>query len=131
MTVGSHYSRGSVGSAGNVTSATSQASSQVDEAYRRLGRRLSIRAHGDPPISRPQRLSRIGLTPSSNFGAYLDHTPSPPMEGKGDGDGVNSNDGLDGSQEVSVCGFVGSWVRVFVRGFSYYSKIVVDQARLG
>jgi hypothetical protein len=61
MSVGSHFSRDSV------ASTTSGASSQVDEAYRRLGRRLSARAHGDGPITQPQRLSRIGMTPSSTF----------------------------------------------------------------
>ena len=64
MSVGSHFSRDSA------ASTTSGASSQVDEAYRRLGRRLSARAHGDGPITQPQRLSRIGLTPSSTFTPY-------------------------------------------------------------
>jgi hypothetical protein len=66
MSVGSHFSRESR------TSAASGASSQVDEAYRRLGRRLSIRAHGDGPVRQPLRLSRIGLPQSSNFAAYGD-----------------------------------------------------------
>lgn len=59
MSVGSHYSRGSVGSSHN--------SSQVDEAYRRLGQRLSMRAHGDLPVSKPRLLARIGMTPKSGF----------------------------------------------------------------
>jgi len=59
--VGSHFSRDSKGSA------HSEASSQVDEAYRRLGQRLSVRAHGDGPPILPQRLSRIGLTHASSF----------------------------------------------------------------
>ncbi len=66
MSVGSHFSRDSR------ASTTSGASSQVDEAYRRLGRRLSMRAHGDGPIAQPQKLSRIGLTPSSTFEAQRD-----------------------------------------------------------
>jgi len=61
MSVGSHYSR---------DSAASGASSQMDEAYRRLGWKLSARAHGDGPITQPQRLSRIGLGPSSSFLPY-------------------------------------------------------------
>ena len=62
MSVGSHYSRGS--------HASSQQSSQVDEAYRRLGHRLSRRAHGDQPFPRPQRLEKIGLTIGSGFAHY-------------------------------------------------------------
>ena len=62
MSVGSHYSRGSV--------ASSQQSSVVDEAYRRLGLRLSMRAHGDGPMKQPQRLAKIGLTPVSGFARY-------------------------------------------------------------
>jgi hypothetical protein len=64
MSVGSHFSRESR------ETTTSGASSQVDEAYRRLGRRLSIRAHGDGPVRQPVRLSRIGQTQSSIFAAY-------------------------------------------------------------
>lgn len=67
MSVGSHFSRDSR------ASTTSGASSQVDEAYRRLGRRLSVRAHGDGPITQPQRLNRIGLTISSTFVPYGQH----------------------------------------------------------
>lgn len=62
MSVGSHYSIDSTRSGAS--------SSQVDEAYRRLGRRLSLRAHGDEPIIQPQRLSRIGLTEGSMFTPY-------------------------------------------------------------
>ena len=66
MSVGSsHYSRGSSGS--------SQNSSQVDEAYKRLGQKLSARAHGDLPFSKPQVLSNLGLTPNSVFARYDDH----------------------------------------------------------
>ena len=61
--VGSYYSRGSHGSA-------SQQSSQVDEAARRLGHRLSMRAHGDKSAPRPQRLSHLGMTPQSGFGPF-------------------------------------------------------------
>ena len=62
MSVGSHRSRGS--------HASSQQSSVVDEAYRRLGQRLSLRAHGEKPIPRPRRLSQIGLTTKSSFSPY-------------------------------------------------------------
>jgi hypothetical protein len=62
MSVGSHYSRSSMGSSHN--------SSQVDEAYRRLGRRLSIRAHGEQAISKPQAVSSIGMTQTSGFMPY-------------------------------------------------------------
>jgi hypothetical protein len=62
MSVGSHYSRDSTRSGAS--------SSHVDEAYRRLGRRLSLRAHGDEPIMQPQRLSRIGLAEGSMFAPY-------------------------------------------------------------
>lgn len=71
MSVGSHYSRSSMGSSHN--------SSQVDEAYRRLGHRLSIRAHGDHAVSKPPAVSRIGMTRQSGFLPYdavslrLDH----------------------------------------------------------
>lgn len=66
MSVGSsHYSRGSSGS--------SQNSLQVDEAYKRLGQKLSARAHGDLPLSTPQVLSNLGLTPNSVFARYDDH----------------------------------------------------------
>ena len=63
MSVGSHYS---------VDSTRSGASSQVDEAFRKVGLRLSIRAHGDGPIIPPMRLSRIGLTETSLFVPYGD-----------------------------------------------------------
>ena len=85
MSVGSHYSRGSHGSA-------SHHSSVVDDAYRRLGRRLSLRAHGDQPMSRPQRSSRIGLTSRSGFSQY-DHSSAQ----KDGGD-------LDGEVDVSIAG---------------------------
>ena len=39
----------------------------MDEAYRRLGHRLSRRAHGDQPLTLPQRLESLGLTPTSVF----------------------------------------------------------------
>ena len=58
----SHCSRGSY--------VSSQNSSVVDEAYRRLGQRLSLRAHGDKPTTRPTRQSRIGQTPRSSFHPY-------------------------------------------------------------
>jgi hypothetical protein len=64
MSVNSNYSRGS--------HASSQQSSQVDEAYRRLGHRLSRRAHGDQPVLRPQRLEKLGLTIGSGFVQYLE-----------------------------------------------------------
>ena len=86
--VGSHYSRGSHGS-------QSHQSSQVDEAARRLGHRLSMSAHGDKPVTRPQKLSRIGMTPKSGFLNYADRPPhvSPPEESAPtmvDTDGSNS-----------------------------------------
>jgi hypothetical protein len=86
MSVGSHYSHGS--------SASQQSSVAVDEAYRRLGHRLSLRAHGDQAMPRPQRLSRIGLTPKSGFASYGQQqtttTPSPLLV-KGGGDNYSSN----------------------------------------
>jgi hypothetical protein len=62
MSGSSHYSRGSNGSSHN--------NSQVDEAYRRLGQRLSLRVHGDLPLSKPQVLPTIGMTPNSMFSSY-------------------------------------------------------------
>jgi hypothetical protein len=81
MSVGSHYSRGS--------HASSQQSSQVDEAYRRLGHRLSRRAHGDPPFPRPQRLETIGLTIGSGFAQY--HETQQGNDGE-TGDGAGDQD---------------------------------------
>ena len=79
MSIGSTTSGGgfsSMGASGaySVGSGTSQhtSSSQhhYDEAYRRLGHRLSRRAHGDPPYKRPQQLSQIGLEIGSCFDIY-------------------------------------------------------------
>lgn len=84
MSVGSHFSRDSV------ASTTSGASSQVDEAYRRLGRRLSARAHGDGPIRQPQRLSRVGLTPSSTFAPY--HAKTTNVTGNSTSNNKEAND---------------------------------------
>lgn len=62
--VGSHYSRGS--------HASSQNSSTVDEAYRRLGQRLSLRAHGGDAraYNRPRQVARIEWTDRSGFLSY-------------------------------------------------------------
>lgn len=90
MSVGSHFSRESV------ASTTSGASSQVDEAYRRLGRRLSARAHGDGPIKQPQRLSRIGLTPASTFTPYHSKNATLKMN---NATNKETNDGSSGSSD--------------------------------
>eukprot|EP00980_Cylindrotheca_fusiformis_P008060 scaffold1717_cov117-Cylindrotheca_fusiformis.AAC.11 len=62
MSVGSHYSRSSFESSHN--------SSHVDEAYRRLGQRLSIRAHGDRTTYFPPAVSTIGMSQKSMFLPY-------------------------------------------------------------
>jgi hypothetical protein len=104
--VGSHYSRGS--------HASSQQSSQVDEAARRLGHRLSMTVHGDQPVSRPQRLSRVGMTPKSGFVRFRDR---PRLEE----DGVE----IDGnSQTVSTARFfnIHRLTRRFQRSWSWCGR---------
>jgi hypothetical protein len=56
------------GAAGSrASSGTWNRSDQVDEAYRRLGTRLSQSAWGDGPHNKPIRLSRLESTQTSCF----------------------------------------------------------------
>jgi hypothetical protein len=66
MSVGSHYSRESVGSSHN--------SSTVDEAYRKLGQVFSLRAHGGDLTlyNRPRKIAHIAVTAKSGFSSYSD-----------------------------------------------------------
>ncbi|KAG7370676.1 serine/threonine protein kinase [Nitzschia inconspicua] len=68
FSVGSHYSRES--------GVSSQNSSTVDEAYRRLGQRLSMRAHGGDmgSYNRSRRIAKIAVTPRSGFSSFADAT---------------------------------------------------------
>ena len=84
-----YYTRGSQ------TSASHNSSTAVDEAYRRLGQRLSIRAHGGDiksynknrnhiiPPGLPKRVSRIGLSPQSGFITYSDSLKNERMKNIG------------------------------------------------
>jgi hypothetical protein len=64
LSVGSHYSRESASSSHN--------SSTVDDAYRKLGQALSLRAHGGDLslYNRPRKIAHIAVTAQSGFISY-------------------------------------------------------------
>ena len=70
----------------------------MDEAYRRLGHRLSRRAHGDQPLTRPLRHESLGLTPTSVFGRYERQS----IGGEGGGNDPAHLGNGDGAASVDV-----------------------------